>query len=285
MATNRSGYPVVTRSSHARFRFSGASPLTRAYEAAEYLAARDALIAGIPIAALALVLALLARLNPLTMAMSVALVGLVGWALAYEALIWRRFGAGSLYMAWARRHSRAWWRRMGLSNRSSPERASAWLERHADDPALTADRVIMNAVLGRSAQAHAEIERLGDATPAERWARERLRVLIDHIDGSGQPGLEDFRRRVAELDDPRERVIAETDLVGLEVGTVVAAGGDWVRELRVAVEHVNQGMVAAGRNEWRFRLRMYDWAAYVGAGLTLVALTALLIAVIVTSRG
>jgi hypothetical protein len=262
-----------------------ASPLTRAYEAAEYRAARDALIAGIPLAALALALALLGRLDPLTMAMSVAVVGLMGWALGYEVLIWRRFGAGSLYMAWARRHSRGWWRRMGLSNRSSPERASAWLERHADEQALTADRVIMNAVLGRSAHAHAEIRRLGDATPAERWASERLRVLVDYICGSGQPDLEDYRRRVAELGDPRERVIAETDLVGFEVGTVVAAGGDWVRDLRLAVERVNQRMVAAGRDEWRFRLRTYDWAAYVGAGLVLLVLTALLIAVIVTSRG
>jgi hypothetical protein len=262
-----------------------ASPLTRAYEAAEYRAARDALIAGVPMGALALALALLGRLDPLTMAMTVAVVGFMGWGLAYEVLIWRRFGVGSLYMAWARRHSRAWWRRMGLSNRSSPERASAWLERHADDPALAADRVVMNAVLGRSARAHAEIGRLRDATPAERWASERLRVLVDLIGGSGQPDLEDFRRRVAEFDDPRDRVIAETDLVGFEIGTVVAAGGDWMRQLRLAVEHVNQRMVAAGRDEWRFRLRMYDRTAHAGAVLLIVALTALLIAVIVTSRG
>lgn len=262
-----------------------ASPLTRAYEAAEYRAARDALIAGVPLATLALVLGLIGRLDPLTMAMSVAVVGLMGWALAYEALIWRRFGAGRLYMAWARRGNRAWWRRMGLSNRSTPERASAWLERHANDRALIADRVVMNAVLGRSAHAHVEMGGLGDATPAERWTRERLRVLVDLIDGDGKPDLEELHRRVAELEDPLDRVNAETDLVGFEVGAVVAGGGDWVRELRLAVERVNRGMVAAGRDNWRFRLRTYDWAAHVGAGLTIVALIALLIAVIITSRG
>jgi hypothetical protein len=71
-------------------------PLTRAYAAEERRAAREGLLPSLPLAAAALVLGLLGGLDPLTLAMCVVLVGLNAWFLAYESLIWRRFGAGSL---------------------------------------------------------------------------------------------------------------------------------------------------------------------------------------------
>lgn len=258
------------------------SPLTRAYEAEDHRAAGHALLAGIPLAALAFALAVLGRLDPLTGAMCVALFGFIGWATAFEALIWDRFGAGSLYMAWMRSNSRAWWRRIGLSSRSSPARASAWLERHARDPGLTADRAVVSALLGRSVQAHADIELLGDASPADRWAKGRLQAVIGGIDGSGQAQLDQLRRLVAELDDPRERILGEADLIGFEIGALVDAGGDWKRELRHAVERANKSMVAAGLEAWQFRLRTRDRYANLAGGLTLAAVAALFIAVAVT---
>jgi hypothetical protein len=186
-------------------------------------------------------------------------------------------------MAWGNRNVRLWWRGIGLGARPSPARVSEWLERHAGDPGLAAERAGASIVLGRTARARVAIELLEEGTAAERWTKARLLALAAMVDGSPQPAVQDLRRSVEELDEPQLRISAEAYLISFEVAEVVAAGGDWKRELRVAVDGVNQAMVSRGLGEWRFRLRTYDRVAYAAAALTLVMLGGLLIAVVVTA--
>jgi hypothetical protein len=256
--------------------------LTRAYEAEEHRAARDSLLPGISLAAAAFVLGLLGELDPVTSAMCVTVIGLMGWALSYEALVWRRFGVGSIYMAWMRRKSRTWWRHVGLGARPSPARVSEWLERHARDPGLAAERASASIVLGRTAQARAEIAQIDAATAAERWARARLLAFAAMVDGRARPAVQDLRQAVEELGEPRQRMAAEADVIAFDIDEIVAAGGDWRRELRIAVERVNEALVSSGLGDWQFRLRPYDWAAYAAGALGLLVLGGLLIAQVVS---
>lgn len=217
-------------------------------------------------------------LDALTLLLYAANVGLFSWSLAFEALIWRRFGVGSLYMAGVHRNSRAWWRSIGLSNRSTRRRAEAWLEDHAHDPSHAGPRAIVKAALGRVGDARAEIAALEEATPDDRWLKQRLRLLVAMVSGGERQEFERLAQRVAELTDPEQRTIAEVDLVGLRLGTRVADAADWPRELRQEVERVNDLMRANGFDRWRFRRRGWNRGANVAGGLALLILLALVAA-------
>lgn len=109
---------------------------------------------------------------------------------------------------------------------ATPRQAQAWLARHPEESVATRGaRVWAYLVLGDLEAAHRLAGQMPDDSVNDGFHRAAAEALVRLVEG-GEPGLDDLRSRVVDLDDA-SRSQAEIDIAVLEALVAAADEGNW----------------------------------------------------------